>query len=220
MATPQLVIGNKNYSSWSLRAWLALKHSELEFNEIRVPLSTGRSRTELLKHSAAGKVPVYKDKNGIVWDSLAICEFIAESKPHLWPQNPYERAWARSISAEMHAGFSALRESMPMNCRASGRHIEISTNVAQDIRRVLAIWKHCRDSHVDDGPWLFGTFTIADAMYAPVVFRFHTYGVTVDTTARAYMDAVLDDTYVKEWNHQAALETETIDSEEVGAGTA
>jgi len=216
MSTAQLVIGNKNYSSWSFRPWLALAKLGAEFEEIRVALFVDGYKQRLLQYSPAGKVPVYREGDLVVWDSLAILEHLAQKYRSLWPDAESEWAQARSISAEMHSGFSALRSAMPMNCRAGGRRVAISDAAAADIARIQCIWAECRVAATGRGPWLFGSFTIADAMYAPVVSRFHTYGVACDGVAAEYMRTVLSDPCVQQWYDASARETEVLHDDEVG----
>lgn len=219
METLRLIIGNKAYSSWSLRPWLALKHTGVSFAETRVVLYVPGSRKEMLKHAGSGKVPVLKDGTLTVWDSLAICEYLAEKFPAagLWPQSAAERAEARSLSAEMHSGFTNIRSTMPFNCRARGRHIAIRTQEIEDeIRRVEEIWNGCRARHQTQGPWLFGRFSIADAMFAPVALRFVTYSVELTGAAREYIDTVETHPPVQEWIAAAREEQEVIESSEVG----
>lgn len=210
MNTLRLVIGNKNYSSWSLRGWLVLVKLGLEFEEIRVPLGVEGYRRRLLEYSPAGKVPVLIDGDIVVWDSLAIIEYLAQRHPELWPDSPAQAAHARSIAAEMHAGFAALRTAMPMNCRAEGRRVEITAAVAADIARIQEIWSTCRRDSREQGSWLFGRFSAADAMFVPVVSRFHTYGVECAGLAREYMGAVLADPDIWRWYVEAHKERETI----------
>lgn len=213
-----LVIGNKNYSSWSLRAWLFLKHVGTPFEEIRVTLNTPGYRELIREHSPSGQVPVLKHRALIVWDSLAICEYLAETYPEAqgWPENAEARALARSVSAEMHSGFAALRETLPMNCRATGRQVRLSDTVAREVARIQLIWASCRRRYAERGPWLFGRFCIADAMYAPVVSRFMTYGIACQGIARDYLQTVWVDPAMREWVQAAKAESEIIDSEEVG----
>jgi glutathione S-transferase len=203
-----LVIGNKNYSSWSLRPWLALRQAGLAFDEVVIPLYQQGSKAALLQHSPAGKVPVLVHDGRAVWDSLAIMEYLAETFPtaRLWPEDAQERALARSISAEMHAGFAALRAGMSMNLREHLPGRKRSDAVAADIARVTAIWRDCRTRSGGRGPFLFGAFSIADAMYAPVATRFRTYGVELDPTCQAYADAILALPAFLEW--QAAAQRE------------
>ncbi len=215
----QLVIGNKNYSSWSLRAWLLLAKLEVDFEEVMVPLSVEGSQAALYRQSPAGRVPVYRDGDLVIWDTMAIAEYLAEAHPQLWPQDAAQRARARSISAEMHAGFMALRQKMPMNCRAEARQVLGTPALEKDTHRVQEIWANCRqnlEADVEAGPWLFGDFSIADAMYAPVVFRFNTYGVSGNDAVTGYITHVLSDPQVRAWREAACRETAVIEEEEVG----
>ncbi len=208
MAALTLVVGNKNYSSWSLRPWLAMRQARIDFDEIVVPLYQAESKAALLRHSPAGKVPVLVHGDRTIWDSLAIIEYLAETFPAagLWPEDAADRALARCISAEMHAGFAALRAGMPMNLRERLPGKKRSAAVDADIARITAIWRDCRTRFGEGGPFLFGTFTAADAMYAPVAARFRIYGVELEPTCRAYADAVLALPAFQEW--QAAAQEE------------
>ena len=214
----ELVIGNKVYSSWSLRPWLALKHAGVAFSEIRISLYVPGSKKEMLRHAGSGKVPILKHGALSIWDSLAICEYLAESFPaaRLWPESVAERATARSISAEMHSGFTTIRSTMPFNCRARDRHVMRTPDVDAEVKRVEEIWNGCRARHQTQGPWLFGRFTIADAMFVPVALRFVTYGVELAGPARDYMDTVETHPPVQEWIASAREEREVIESSEVG----
>lgn len=214
----ELVIGNKAYSSWSLRPWLVLKHIGATFSETRISLYVPGSKKEMLRHAGSGKVPALKHGALSIWDSLAICEYLAERFPaaQLWPESVAERAEARSVSAEMHSGFTAIRSAMPFNCRARGRHVMRTQDVDTEIKRVGEIWNGCRARHQTQGPWLFGRFTIADAMFAPVALRFVTYGVELAGSAREYMDTVETHPPVQEWIAAAREEQEVIESSEVG----
>lgn len=216
MQKPRLVIGNKNYSSWSFRAWLLLAKLGIDFEEVYVSLFSEGFEERLFHYSPAGKVPIYLDGELVIWDSLAIAEYLAEHYPQLWPSDMKRRAHGRSIAAEMHSGFFALREAMPMNCRATERQVPQTETLAADIRRIQAIWTDCRSKNAEEGPWLLGSFSIADAMYAPVVSRFHTYRVACDSMAAEYMKTVLEDIDVKRWYEAAKLEKEVIEQEEVG----
>jgi glutathione S-transferase len=198
----QLVIGNYNYSSWSLRAWLALKVFGFPFDLVRIPLYGPGAKEQLLKHSPAGKVPILKDGDTVVWDSLAILEYLAEKNPRVWPSDAREKATARSISAEMHAGFPNLRHHMSMNVRRRYPGKGRTAEVLSEIRRIDEIWSRAK------GPFLFGPFSAADAMYAPVVLRFRTYEVQVSN--RAYMEAVLALPALQEWIAAAEREVESI----------
>ncbi len=212
MADFALVIGNKNYSSWSLRAWLVMHATGVPFDTLQIPLDQNDSRRRILSHSPAGKVPVLHADGLIVHDSLAIAEFLAERFPaaHLWPAAPAARAEARAISAEMHAGFAALRDELPMNCRGRFPGRPISPAAADDIERITDIWRTCRARNHHAGAFLFGHFIIADAMYAPVVSRFQTYGVALDDTAAAYCAAVRALPAMRHWLDAAAAEAEVI----------
>ncbi len=216
MQKSRLIIGNKNYSSWSFRAWLILAKLGIDFEEVNVSLFVEGYKKRLLQHSPAAKVPVYVDGELVIWDSLAIAEYLAEQHTELWPKDINQRAQARSIVCEMHSGFFTLREAMPMNCRATGRQVAQTDAVSADIKRIQAIWTDCRSRYAQQGLWLFGTFSIVDAMYAPVVSRFHTYGVPCHSVVAEYMKTVLADVDVKRWYEMAKNETEVIEEEEVG----
>ncbi|MEZ4298853.1 MAG: glutathione S-transferase family protein [Polyangiaceae bacterium] len=202
-----LYVGNKNLSSWSLRPYLALAQAGASFDEVVIPLDRPDTREKLLAMSPSGRVPVLRDGALLVWDSLAICEHVAERFPeaHLWPEDRVARAAARSVSAEMHAGFSDLRREMPMNIAARTPR-PATPAVARDIERVLSIWTEHRARYAERGPFLFGPFTIADAMYAPVVTRFVTYAVPVPAEAQSYMDTVLALPAMRRWTADALEE--------------
>jgi len=199
-----LVIGNKNYSSWSLRPWLAMKVLGIPFEEKRIPLYGPDSKRELLQYSPAGKVPCLVDGELRVWDSLAILEYLAERHPGLWPAEATLRARARAVSAEMHSGFPNLRQHMSMNVRKRHPGKGRTPEVLAEIARVIGIWGEAR------GPFLFGPFCAADAMYAPVVLRFRTYEVELPPVCRAYADAVLALPALQEWMRDAGRETESL----------
>jgi glutathione S-transferase len=207
-----LVIGNKNYSSWSLRPWLVLKQAGIPFAERYIPLYVGDWREQLLKYSPSGKVPVLRHGTTGIWDSLAICEYLAEHFPEkqLWPADPAVRAEARSVSAEMHSGFPALRQNMFMNIRRRMPTRGRTPEVAADIARITAIWNGCRQRYGNDGPFLFGRFSIADAMYAPVALRFQTYAVPLDGAAGEYMRTLLALPALQEWVAAAHAEKDNI----------
>jgi glutathione S-transferase len=212
-----LVIGNKNYSSWSLRPWILLKHLGLEFQEHLVPLYQPGSRDEVKKYCPSGKVPVLRQGEIVVWDSLAVCEYIAETSGRGWPKAPEARAVARSISAEMHSGFTDLRNQWPMNSRARHRRVPMTPTLRADIDRVEEIWADCRGRFSTPGsPWLFGDYSIADAMYAPVVLRFNSYGTHFSDNTRSYMSAVIEDPPMQEWLTAAKDEPWTLEGSEVG----
>jgi glutathione S-transferase len=216
MAPLTLVIGNKNYSSWSLRPWLFLKHAGLEFQEILIPLDTEEFREQIDRYSPTGRVPVLRHGKLCVWDSLAICEYAAELCGKGWPTAPEARAVARAVCAEMHSGFSTLRSLWPMNARARNRRTAVTAALEADVERIDEIWNDCRARFGAEGPWLFGDYGIADAMYAPVVLRFNTYGARISQTARWYMASVLEDAALQDWLQAAKQEPWTIAAEEVG----
>lgn len=207
-----LVIGNKAYSSWSLRPWLLMTHCGIAFDEIRIPLYAPDSSARIRSYSPAGRVPVLIDGAVTVWDTAAIFEYLAEQYPEktLWPRDRRARAHARSISAEMHSGFAALRSHMPMNVRHSLPGRGRTPEVLKDIERVLSIWTDCRMRHAAAGPFLCGHFSIADAMFAPVVTRFQTYQVELVGPAREYADTMLALTAMQRWYREALIEAETI----------
>jgi glutathione S-transferase len=208
-----LVIGNKNYSSWSLRPWLVLRHLGIPFDEIRVPLYRPDTAAALSPLSPSMLVPVLHDGDLRVWDSLAICEYLYERFPEhrLWPLDPAARAVARSVSAEMHSGFTGLRQAMCMNIRGHYPEQGRTPQSEKDIARILAIWNDCRSRFGAVGEYLFGPFTIADAMYAPVVLRFRTYAVGLDGAARDYADTILALPALQAWIADAKAETEHIE---------
>ncbi len=201
MTKPTLIIANKNYSSWSLRAGLVLMRTGLDFDEIVIPLDTPETRDAIAVHSPTGKVPVLRVGDLSIWDSLAICEYLAETVPGagLWPADAGARAAARAVSAEMHSGFMALRRHLPMNMRAHYPDREHGPEVDADIARITAIWQSCREDFGGTGDLLFGSFTIADAMYAPVVSRFRTYGVPLPAPCQTYAEALWAVPEMQQW---------------------
>ena len=202
MADLTIYLGNKNYSSWSLRAWLVLKQTTVAFDEVVIPLYQPTSRETVRKFSPSGLVPVLQHGDIRVWESLAICEYLAESFPTfgLWPKDHAARAAARAVSAEMHAGFRALREHLPMNVRSSFPDRGVTPEVQADINRVMAIWRDCRLRFGrGNGDFLFGAFTIADAMYAPVATRFRTYRIDLERDADTYCDTIFALPAMQEW---------------------
>lgn len=211
-----LVIGNKNYSSWSIRPWLALKHAGIEFEEQLIQLYQPDSKERILEVSPAGLVPALIEDDLTLWDSLAICEYAADLNPELWPRGRKLRAWARAVAAEMHSGFANIREQLPVNCRATGRVVELHETTKLEIKRVQALWNSCREAHAPEGPWLFGRFSIADAMWAPVATRFNTYGIPMDPVSEAYVQTVFNDTHMKEWLAAAEAEPMIVTPSEVG----
>ena len=212
-----LYIGDKNYSSWSLRAWLVMKQVGKPFEEVVIPLGEpGTRTTAIAPYSPSGRVPALRHGDVTIWDSLAIAEYLAEVFPEagLWPSDRIARAIARSASAEMHSGFAAMRSAMPMNLRRPPARLALAPDVAGDVDRVVALWRECRERHGQSGPFLFGPFSAADAMYAPVVTRLRTYGVQVDEGAARYMDAVLALPSMREWTDAARVEGHRIEAYE------
>jgi glutathione S-transferase len=214
----ELVIGNKAYSGWSMRPWLALRHTGAAFSETRISLYVPGSKEKLLQHAPSGKVPALKHGTLTVWESMAICEYLAERFPEaqLWPTALDARAEARAVSTEMHAGFSRIREAMPFNCRVRDRHVPHTAELDREIARATELWESCRQRHAGAGPWLFGAFSIADAMFIPLALRFVTYSVPLTGKARAYVDAVWEHAPVQEWIAAARQEPEVMESNEVG----
>jgi len=216
MSQMTLVIGNRNYSSWSLRAWLALSWIGVPFRAVLVRMSVPSFKAEVAKYGPHGRVPILKAGVLTVWDSLAICEYAAEVTGRGWPQDATARAVARSATAEMHSGFTALRRAWPMNARARGRRTPSTPALESDIARIDQLWADCRRRFGAEGPWLFGERCIADAMYAPVVLRFETYGASTSLVAREYVATVLADDHLQRWMRAAAEEPWTIDEDEAG----
>ena len=213
---PTLVIANKLYSSWSLRPWLLLKQFGIPFDEILIPLDLPDTKQRVLKHSPAGKVPILVDGEATVWESIAIMEYAGDALgAPVWPQDRAARAMARSVAAEMHAGFSALRSACPMNLGKKYAAKDRGEAVARDVTRFSEIVRQARERFGDGGPFLFGAFSAADAMYAPLVTRLDTYSVDLDATTRAYADAILALPAFREWRAAALQETWIVDADEV-----
>ena len=213
----RLVIGNKNYSSWSMRPWIALKVAGIPFEEEVISLDAADFKALVGKISGTGKVPALADGNVLVWESLAILEYLGERFPdaRLWPADPAARAKARAIAAEMHAGFVPLRRHLPMNMARPVMRRELPAEVQANVRRIDALWTDCRTRGGADGAFLFGAFGAADAMYAPVVARFHTYAVEVGAVARAYMQAMMALPAWSEWRTAALAEPWVLAEDEV-----
>jgi len=211
----QLIIGNKNYSSWSLRPWILLKHAGVDFEEVRIPLFTEEGDRLLDEHCPAKQVPVLNDGRLVLWDSLAICEYIADKFPakNLLPQAADDRARARAMSSEMHSGFHVLRAKMPMNCRRSVEKFTPDLATEIDINRIVELIEQAL--HDSKGPWLFGHYTVADAMYAPIASRFKTYGVRAPRATQIYFEQVLSDAPMQQWYEDAAAESEIIERAEI-----
>jgi glutathione S-transferase len=212
-----LIIGNKAYSSWSMRPWLAMTAQGLNFRQTVLPMFEPGTSETFRKYSGAGKVPILIHGGITVWESLAILEYLADAfydKP-FWPADPHARAVARAISSEMHAGFQPLRQALCMNLRKIFPAKAIAPDVQDNIDRIQAIWAECRAKFGSGGPFLFGAFSNADAMYTPVVTRFKTYSVPLDPVSRAYSDAILNHAAVKQWYADAAQEKWVIEKYEV-----
>jgi glutathione S-transferase len=210
----RLVIGDKNISSWSLRPWLAMRQAGLPFQEINIKLRQPESPADILRYSPSGKVPALLTQKQVIWDSLAILEFLAEAHPSvgLWPTAAEARAHARSVAAEMHSGFAPLRDHCPMELLVRLPMAALPDPVVANVRRIVAIWRECRHTYGAAGPFLFGAFTAADAMYAPVASRFRTYLPDLapwgdDGTAQAYVDAIFALPAMAEWEAGARQET-------------
>lgn len=210
MATLTLAIGDKNLSSWSLRPWLAMKQSGIQFEEVNLKMRTPAFGETLARHYAPARlVPALRHGDLIVWESLAICEYLAETFPAaaLWPADPVARAFARGIAAEMHAGFGALRKALPMNICGRFESPDLSQEVRADVERILDLWRMARERHGDGGPMLFGVFSNADALYAPVATRLRTYGISLPDFAADYVDAIYDLPAMRGWIADAERET-------------
>ncbi len=205
-----LVIGNKNYSSWSLRPWFWMKHLGIPFEEKRIPFFTEQTNTRLEPYYSNYKVPVLLDGEFIVWDSMAILEYLAEKFPthNGWPESFEDRAMARSMCAEMHSSFTALRDELPMNCRKTFSSVKLSDEAAADIERVTVLWRYFRRRYRHKGLWLFGKFSVVDAMYAPVVLRLKTYGFALNEIEQEYSDHILSQNAIIEWCDAGKEESE------------
>ena len=217
----KLIIGNKNYSSWSLRGWLAARQSGLAFEELTVPImgeEWDRIKQDMGEvQPSSGKVPILWDGETVVWDSLAILEYLADKvgRERFWPRDETARGMARAMVAEMHSGYQALRRELPMNIRRRIALPGLSDQTRQDIVRILTLWAEARARHGSGGPYLFGTFGAADIFYAPVVTRFVTYGIAVPGFAQAYMQAIWEHEWMQHWNRAAEEEDWVIEQYEL-----
>ena len=211
MSNAKLVIGNKNYSSWSMRPWLLLKAFEVPFDEINIALYQDNTAEKLGPYSPSLKVPAFLHSETTVWDSLAICEYISEQllEGRGWPINPKKRASARSVCAEMHAEFPHLKKEWPMNCKASV-DLFVSEKLEEEIARIDAIWSCCRRKYGAGGDYLFGKFSIADCMYAPMAICFNSYGAKLSMEARRYADTLLANPHIQDWIKQGKAEEESV----------
>ena len=217
MANLHLVIANKNYSSWSLRPWIAMTMAGLPFDESMILLDTPTMKKEIAEHSGAGRLPVLHHGKITVWETLAILEYLAETFPekNLWPKSKAARAVARAISNEMHAGFTGLRKACPMDLRRPQKPVVLDEATKADVGRIEEIWRECRKTYGKGGKFLFGKFCNADAMFAPVVTRFETYAIPVAKDTRAYMDAVMATKAFQTWKAAALKETWIVPHDEV-----
>jgi glutathione S-transferase len=212
-----LIMANKNYSSWSLRPWLAMTVGGLFFRETVLDLNDPNFGQNIRQHSRSGKVPVLRHGDITIWESLAILEYVAETFPetNLWPKSAKARAVARAVSSEMHAGFASLRNTCPMNLRRPKKAVPMNEAAQNDVAAIQALWRACRKEFGQGGPFLFGTFSAADAMYAPVVTRFDTYDVAVDDDTREYMNAVSSLPAFETWRKAALEEPWRVPADEV-----
>jgi len=219
MTDIRLVIGNKNYSSWSLRAWLCLRKCGVEFEEVLLPLDTPEFQQRIVDHSPTGRVPVLWHEGRPIWDSLAICEYANDAfvGGRLWPVDLASRGLGRSMVAEMHSSFMSLRNEMPMNCRALNRRVRMNESLQGDIDRICSLWLSALSAHKSAGPWLLGEFSVADAMFAPVVMRFRNYGVQLPKPVQGYCDHLLSDVDMQAWVEEALKETWIVEADEAGS---
>lgn len=214
-----LVVGNKNYSSWSLRPWIFLRHHHLDFDERWVSLFVDTTAAALAEYDSDFKVPVLKDGDLVVWDSLSILEYVSETylDNRGWPEDRKARSIARSVSAEMHSSFGNVRRELPMNCRKKFKNIALSRGAEREIDRIKSLWRRCRTEYGVNGDWLFGDFSIADAMFAPVALRFNGYGISLGGIEADYVNSILTHPGVIEWVEAGKRETEVIASDEIDA---
>jgi glutathione S-transferase len=212
------LIGSKNYSSWSLRPWIFLRKTDFEFTEQIIQFDASDYQAQIAALSPSRRVPLLIDAGVKVWDSLAICEYAAESTGRGLPGDRTARARARSVAAEMHSAFQALRDECPMNVRARDRRVPLTPELRADVARIDAIWSSCRKEHGGGGAWLFGDFSIADALFAPVFFRFQTYGAALSPASQSYLEHALQDPDLRGWQDAAAAEGHPLpDVDRIGA---
>ena len=217
MSALTLIIGNKNYSSWSLRPWVFMTHNKMDFAEKRVALFTDTTDEELTQYNSDFKVPILKDGDLVVWDSLSILEYVSERylDSRGWPREVNARAIARSVSAEMHSSFANVRSELPMNCRKKFHNVKLSPNTEREIERIKTLWRNCRTRFGEDGEWLFGQYSIADAMFAPIALRFDGYSIALNGIEEAYVRSVLQQPEIVEWIEAGKIEKEVIGEDEV-----
>ncbi|MEJ2403702.1 MAG: glutathione S-transferase family protein [Candidatus Thiodiazotropha sp.] len=217
MSNPLLIIGNKNYSSWSLRPWIFMRHHQLQFDEKRVALFTQNTNSELSEYHSDYKVPILKDRDRVIWDSLAILEYLSERylNNRGWPSSMDVRAVARSVSSEMHSSFHNVRNELPMNCRKRFQNIPLSDEAKREVDRIGWLWEKCRTDYGTGGDWLFGEFTIADAMFVPVALRFYGYNIALDHIQAQYVETVMAHPDIREWIQAGMQESEIIPADEI-----
>ena len=217
MTVLTLIFGNKNYSSWSLRPWVLMKHYQINFTEKRVALFTETTNAELSEYGSDFKVPVLKDGDLIVWDTLAILEYVSEKylKGKGWPSDEKARAVARSVSAEMHSSFINVRNELPMNCRKKFNDIKLSADAEREVERIKTLWRDCRNKFGSEGEWLFGKYSIADAMYSPIALRFEGYNIPLQGIEADYVKSVLNQPCILEWIEAGKQEKEIIEEDEI-----
>lgn len=217
MSNLTLIFGNKNYSSWSLRPWVFLKQNQIEFSEKRVALFTETTDQELVQYNSDFKVPILQDGDLLVWDSLSILEYLSERylESNGWPRDIKARALARSVSCEMHSSFFNVRNELPMNCRKKFRNINLSADAKREIGRIKTLWHQCKTQYGEKGEWLFGDYSIADAMFAPIALRFKGYSIPLDGIEQAYVRSVLQQPCIAEWIEAGKVEKEVIEEDEI-----
>jgi len=217
MSNLTLIIGNKNYSSWSLRPWVFMKHHQITFDEKRVALFTETTDKELSQYNSDFKVPILKDGDLLIWDSLSILEYLSEKylASNGWPRESNARAMAKSMSAEMHASFLNVRNELPMNCRKKFQDVRLSSKAEREIGRIKTLWQQCRNEYGEEGEWLFGKYSIADAMFAPIALRFEGYSISLGNVEEAYVRSVLKQPSIIEWVEAGKVEKEVIEEDEI-----
>lgn len=219
MSDLTLIIGNKNYSSWSLRPWVFMKQHQIDFEEKRIALFTETFKEELLQYNSDFKVPILKDGDLLVWDTLSILEYISEQylQSNGWPREKNARAVARSVSSEMHSSFVNIRNELPINCRKKFHDISLSPGTIREIERIKTLWRNCRTQFGGEGEWLFGEYSIADAMYAPMALRFEGYSIGLGEVEEAYVRSILKQPSIVEWIEAGKAEKEVIEQSEIKA---
>ncbi len=217
MSALTLIIGNKNYSSWSLRPWVFMKQHNIDFQEKRIALFTGNTNEELSQYNSDYKVPVLIDGELVVWDSMSILEYISEQylDSNGWPSDVNARAVARSVSSEMHSSYVNVRNELPMNCRKIFRNIQLSIEAEREIERIKTLWRYVRSQYGTKGQWLFGRYSIADAMFAPIALRFRGYDIPLEGVEHDYVQNVMEQPGIIEWIEAAKVEKEVIEEDEI-----